>query len=79
VQVDARDANGAPLTGFAFTARLSRRPDARADRILVLSELSNGIYRGAVDDVPAGQWDLVIQAERSGERLFLSRNRVVLK
>jgi nitrogen fixation protein FixH len=79
VQVDARDAGGAPLTGFVFSARLSRPTDARADRAVVLSERGNGVYRGTVDDVPAGQWDLVIQAERGEERVFLSRNRVVLK
>ena len=79
VQVDARDDKGAPLSGLVFTARLSRPTDARADRNLALSERGNGVYRGAVDDVAAGQWDLVIQAERGEERVFLSRNRVVLK
>jgi len=28
--------------------------------------------------VAAGQWDLVIEADRDGQRLFLSRNRVIL-
>jgi nitrogen fixation protein FixH len=79
VQVDARDANGTPLAGLVFTARFSRPTDARADRTVPLGERGSGVYRGAVDDVAAGQWDLVIQAERGKERVFLSRNRVVLK
>ena len=35
-------------------------------------------YRGIANGVAAGQWDFVIEADRDGKRLFLSRNRVVL-
>jgi hypothetical protein len=43
-----------------------------------VSENGGGSYRGTTHGVAAGQWDLVIEAERDGQRLFLSRNRVVL-
>jgi nitrogen fixation protein FixH len=79
VKVEARDSGNAPLTGLAFSARLSRPADKRADRLTALLERESGIYLGKVTDLAAGQWDLVIEAARGTERLFLSRNRLILK
>jgi nitrogen fixation protein FixH len=79
IKVEARDAGAAPLTGLGFSALLSRPTDKRADRLVGLSEGEPGTYRGRASDVAPGQWDLVIEADRGGERLFLSRNRVILK
>lgn len=79
VNVEARDAESIPLTGLAFSARLLRPTDKRADRVVALSEREPGRYRGHIPDVGLGQWDLVIEADRGSERLFLSRNRVILK
>jgi nitrogen fixation protein FixH len=78
VRLDARDANGAPLSGLKFSGRLERPTDKRVDRDVDLAESGIGIYRGSASDVPAGQWDLVIEGEARGARLFLSRNRVIL-
>jgi nitrogen fixation protein FixH len=79
IKVDARGADNVPLTGLIFSARLSRPTDKRADRPVTLSEREAGIYRGQAGDVAPGQWDLVLEADRGAERLFLSRNRVVLE
>jgi len=79
VQVEAHDRDGAPVSGLAFSGRLMRPIDKRADRALALAERESGIYRGGAADVAPGQWDLVIEADRGGERLFLSRNRVMLR
>jgi nitrogen fixation protein FixH len=79
VNVEARDAHGAPLTGLAISARLQRPIDKRADRLLTLAERETGIYRGGAKDVAAGQWTLVVEAARANERVFLSRHRVFLK
>jgi nitrogen fixation protein FixH len=78
VTVEARDGESVPLTGLVFSARLSRPTDKRADRMIALGERETGRYRGEISDVGPGQWDLVLEASRGGERLFLSRNRVVL-
>jgi nitrogen fixation protein FixH len=78
VRIDARDANGAPLSGMNFSGRLERPTDKRIDRAVDLTEAGNGIYRGSAGDVAAGQWDLVIEGDARGDRLFLSRNRVIL-
>lgn len=79
VQAEARDKNGAPLVGLTFTAQLARPTDKRADRTVALGERETGLYRARVENLPAGQWDLVLEASRGDERLFLSRSRVVLQ
>ena len=78
LQVEARDAAGEPLTGVKFTGRLERPTDKRADLAVDLTEAGIGIYRGNASAVAPGQWDLVIEGDAKGERVFLSRNRVIL-
>jgi nitrogen fixation protein FixH len=79
LEVEARDRGGAPLTGLVFSAHLERPIDKRADRSVALLERGSGIYRGEAENLAPGQWDVVIEAERGSERLFLSKNRVELK
>ena len=78
LRVEARDREGRPMSGMAFKGRFERPTDRRADRLVALAEVSAGIYRGNADAIAAGQWDLVLEGELDGERLFLSKNRVVL-
>jgi nitrogen fixation protein FixH len=79
VRVEARDKAGVPVTGLAFSAALERPTDKRADRRIALAELQAGLYGGKAADVAAGQWDLILEADRAGERLFVSKTRVFLK
>jgi nitrogen fixation protein FixH len=79
VRVEARDADNVPLTGLSFSARLSRPTDNRHDRVVALSERGAGLYGGLADGVAPGQWDVVLEATNGGDRLFLSRNRVMLQ
>jgi nitrogen fixation protein FixH len=79
VRVEARDKAGVPLTGLTFSAALERPTDKRADRRMALAELQTGFYSGKVANVAPGQWDLVLEADRAGERLFVSKSRVFLK
>lgn len=78
LQVEARDASGRPMTGLKFGGRLERPTDKRADLAVELTESGIGIYRGNAAAVAPGQWDLVIEGDARGERVFLSRNRVIL-
>jgi nitrogen fixation protein FixH len=78
LSVDAKAQDGAPLAGLSVFGRLERPTDRRADQAFEMAESGGGSYRGAAQGVAAGQWDLVIEADRDGQRLFLSRNRVVL-
>ncbi|WP_441259049.1 FixH family protein [Bradyrhizobium sp. 521_C7_N1_3] len=78
LQVEAHDANGQPMSGLKFGGRLERPIDKRADLAVELSEAGIGIYRGNATSVAPGQWDLVIEGEARGTRVFMSRNRVIL-
>ncbi|WP_315802500.1 FixH family protein [Bradyrhizobium sp. SZCCHNS3002] len=78
VQVNARDASGNPLSGLIFQGRLERPADKRADQEVALAEIGGGIYRGTAEAIAPGQWDLVLEGDSSGRRLFLSKNRVLL-
>jgi nitrogen fixation protein FixH len=78
VEVTARDARGAPLSGLQARVLLSHPTDRRADRDVVLHEDTAGRFRGAVDQI-VGQWDVVIELSRGPERLFRSRSRIVLQ
>jgi nitrogen fixation protein FixH len=77
VEIDARDSAGRPLAGLTATGHLAHPNDRRADREVILSERTTGQFHGIAGPT-AGQWDVIIELSRDGERLFRSRNRVVL-
>lgn len=77
VEVTARDAAGRPVRNLAATAQLVHPTDRRADHAVPLSDDGAGLFRGTTA-AAAGQWDLVIELSRDGERLFRSKNRVWL-
>lgn len=78
LQVEARDNNGRPMSGLKFQGRFERPTDRRADQVVALAETGIGIYRGSASLIAPGQWDLVLQGDVAGQRMFLSRNRVLL-
>ncbi len=77
--VAIRDASGAPVGGLDVTATLSSHVSEKADHEVGLSEGEVGRYRGDAEAVVSGNWLLIIDARRDGERLFHSENRVMLK
>jgi nitrogen fixation protein FixH len=78
LDIGAYDAAGLPLAGVEASARFERPTDRRLDLPVGLSEEAPGRFRGSAK-ISSGQWDLVIELSRGGERLFRSRNRVVLR
>ena len=78
LRVEARDKDGKPVTGLKFQGRFERPADKRADLSMALLEIGIGVYRGSAQEVAAGQWDLVLEADGAAGRLFLSKNRVVM-
>jgi nitrogen fixation protein FixH len=76
--VEARDSSGKPISGLKFQGRLERPTDRRADLPVVLAEVGIGIYRGSATQVAPGQWDVVLEGDSAGRRMFLSKNRVLL-
>jgi nitrogen fixation protein FixH len=78
LRVVAHDHDGRPLAGMEFSGRLERPVDKREDKSVVLGEAERGVYRGNVAEVAPGVWDLVLEGELAGKRVFLSKNRVIL-
>jgi nitrogen fixation protein FixH len=78
LQVEARDDSGKPVSGLKFQGRFERPTDRRADQPVALAEMAIGIYRGTAPPIAAGQWDLVLEGAAAGQRMFLSKNRVLL-
>jgi nitrogen fixation protein FixH len=78
LQVEARDNNGRPMSGLKFQGRFERPTDRRADLPMVLAEVGIGIYRGDTLAIGPGQWDLVLEGVAAGQRMFLSKNRILL-
>jgi nitrogen fixation protein FixH len=77
IEIDARDAAGLPLAGLEATMQLQHPTDRRADQAVSLSEETSGHFRGTAAPL-TGQWDVLIDLSRGGERVFRSLNRVVL-
>ena len=46
---------------------------------VAVNEIGSGHFRGGAANMAAGQWDLVIELARQGERQFRSVNRIVLR
>jgi len=78
VEIDARDAAGRPLPGLEASVLLQHPTDRRADQAVAVNEDMAGRFRGTAARF-AGQRELLIELSRSGERLFRSQNRVVLR
>jgi nitrogen fixation protein FixH len=78
IDITAHDGAGAPVSGVAASAQFARPTNRRLDRTIMVGQTGPGHFVGNTD-LAAGQWDLVIELSRQGERLFRSKNRVVLK
>ena len=78
VSVAARDQAGRPLTGVTWSAILQRPTSQRDDRVVSLRQ---GAYAhvAIMSGVAPGQWDLVIEGSRNGERAYRSKTRLVLR
>jgi len=76
--VEVRDDRGRPMSGLTFKGRFERPTDKRADQPVTLTETGVGIYRGSALLIAPRQWDLVLDGDAAGQRMFLSKNRVLL-
>ncbi len=78
LRIDVVNRDGAaPARRLAAQARLVHPTDARFDREIALAQTGAGRFAGTAD-AQAGQWDLVLELRNGSERLFRSRNRIVL-
>ena len=75
ITMNVRDQTGAPLSGLDATVRLVHPTDKRFDHAVDMREIAPGSFQG-ITDLRGGQWDLVIELQRAGKRMFRSKNRV---
>ena len=78
IELAALDAAGRPLVGYEAIVRLSHPTDRRLDHTIKMIDSGAGRFAGHTAVTP-GQWDLVVDLLRDDERLFRSRERIVLK
>jgi nitrogen fixation protein FixH len=78
LRVEVHDSSGLPVSGLRFEGRFERPTDRRADQAVDLVATGDGIYFGNAASIMPGQWDLVLEAIAGGQRLFLSKNRILL-
>jgi nitrogen fixation protein FixH len=79
VEVRPHDVDGKVIVGLDLRALLARPVDKREDVPVALAETEVGAYVGTAEKVPAGNWDLVIEARQGDTTVFRSRNRLFLK
>jgi nitrogen fixation protein FixH len=78
LDIQARDAQGAPLTGLAAVAQLEHPADARLDHQIKLDRVGAGQFHGEAA-AQRGQWELLVDLYRGETRVFRSRSRVTLQ
>jgi len=78
LDISVHDAKGAAVTGLTADATLAHPADARRDRVIALSRVGAGEFRGQTQG-HAGQWELIVDLYRGEARVFRSRSRVTLK
>jgi len=77
LDVSVRDAHDLPVAGLTADARLAHPVDERQDHAVTLGGIGAGQFRGVAAAHP-GQWELIVDLYRGGERVFRSRSRVTL-
>jgi nitrogen fixation protein FixH len=78
IELSARDSASRQLAGLEANVSFIHPTDRRLDRAVTMQADGAGRFRG--EAAPgAGQWDLVIELARGGERMFRSKERVILR
>ena len=78
LDITAQDGSGGLVGDVAASAEFARPTDRRLDRSIAVRQTGPGHFVGTIE-LAAGQWDLLIELWRQSERLFRSKNRVILK
>lgn len=78
LDVSVRDAQGQPVGDLTADATLEHPANAQFDEVIHLAKTGAGAFHGVAQG-RAGQWDLIVDFYRGGERMFRSRSRVTLQ
>ena len=71
------DGAHAPITGLTLNTILKSPADSHKDCLVVVTEEKSGVYSGTTH-CAAGQWDLDTQAQKDGDMVYRSINRIIL-
>ena len=78
LQIEARDSSGRPMSGLKFQGRFERPTDGAPICRWSSPKSGSASIAAARCAIAPGQWDLVLEGDSAGQRLFLSKNRVLL-
>jgi nitrogen fixation protein FixH len=78
LDIEVRDTKGSPVDGLSAQAKLAHPADSRLDQVIELAPTCAGSFHGA-DRAQPGQWELIVDFYRDGERVYRSRSRVTLQ
>jgi nitrogen fixation protein FixH len=78
LDIEVRDTKGLPVDGLSARAKLAHPADSRLDQVIELAPTCAGSFHGE-DRTQPGQWELIVDFYRVGERVYRSRSRVTLQ
>lgn len=78
LDINVRDAQGVPVSGLTADATLAHPADSRRDEVIHLAKTGPGAFHGEAQG-HSGQWELIVDFYRNGDRVFRSRSRVTLR
>ena len=78
-EITTRDRDGQILAPMDGEAMLARPADRKMDLVAPIELVGYGSYEARFEDVAIGQWDIVLSFMQDGERVFHSRNRIILR
>jgi nitrogen fixation protein FixH len=78
LDIKVRDSAGQVVPGWTATALLSHPLDSRLDQRLTVTRTGPDSARGVVYAEP-GHWNVLIDIDRNGLRMFRSRSRLVIR
>lgn len=79
VTLTVRDRDGQIIPGLDGDVLLAWPADRRFDRKGIISARDGGVYVVNLDKpLMPGQWDVIVHLKRNGERVFQSKNRILL-
>ena len=81
VRLEAKDAEGRPVTGVTFRAVLQHPANRALDHTVALAPQAGagGVFSGAATGVGEGKWGLEVTGESDKGRVFLSQNTLFLR
>jgi len=78
VTVTVKDKAGQPVAGLDAALHFYFPATRKLDRQVVAAAVAEGVYSGAAALAP-GRWDVEVDLSRDGQRLFRSRNPLIVE